>query len=154
MRKKILLISVDSLDSRPILNSKIHPKIRWSLIYTFLTYSTILVTHVSLDRSPAHLLVVWVNFCDWRWKGIGQWEMAAKFWWLPGNSQAIHSGSARNDWCPYLLEVNDSNASYQIVTNPLLGFDRVRYMSSNRAKNIYDAQLELLRELNPCAWHV
>jgi hypothetical protein len=57
-----------------------------------------------------------VTFCDWRWKEIGQWEMATKFGWSPGKSQAIHSGSARNDWCPYLLEVNDSNA-YHIVTN-------------------------------------
>ena len=84
--------------------------------------------------------------------GSGVWDILDNEKWQPNFDDHME---AVKQYIQAVQEMTDAHIYWKsmtamhinIVRNPL-GFDRVRYMSSTRAKSIYDKQVELMRELN------
>ena len=84
--------------------------------------------------------------------GSGVWDILDNEKWQPSFDDHME---AVKQYIQAVQEMTDAQIYWKsmtamhinIVTSPL-GFDRVRYMSSTRAKSIYDKQVELMRELN------
>jgi len=82
----------------------------------------------------------------------GVWDILDNNKWQPNFDDHLE---AVKQYIQAVQEMTDAQIYWKsmtamhtnIVTNPL-GFDRVRYMSSTRAKSINDAQVELMRDLN------